>query len=177
MLEADSYKDVEIQCGDFSVRAHKIILSSRSPVLAKMLQSDMVEGRSSTVNIRDMCADTFRQFLSYLYTGRLDDALTNGAAISLYEAGDMYGVESLARRCAQFLVQNLTVVNACDVLAVADAHSDKDLKEIVIFFILENEIPKCHGSWRPFCKSHPVLANEVLNRYVELLTASEPRRE
>lgn len=171
----ESYPDVELHCEDHKVWAHKNVLCVRSPVLAKMLRSDMVEGRTGVVNIQNMDVDTFQRFLRYLYTGRLDNTLSFDAVMSLYEAGDMYGVESLSRRCSHFLIRNLMVANACDALAVADAHGDAEFVEAVTVFILEKKVPKCGDSWRAFCKSHPLLATDVLNRYFEISEGLEAK--
>lgn len=167
MLDTDSSPDVELHCDGDTTRAHKALLRVRSPVLAKMLQADMLEGRTSVVNIRDMDAHTFRLFLKHLHSGKLEqESLTFEAALRLYEAGDMYEVQNLSRWCAQFLIQNLTVDNACDALAVADAHSDSDLEGKVTAFVLENKIPLSDNLWSAFCEEHPKLAIKVYKKMV-----------
>lgn len=179
LLDSDLNPDVELHCEGQMARVHRALLCVRSPVLAKMLQADMVEGRSGIVHIRDMDKDTFQLFLNHLHTGKLEnEALTFEAALRLYEAGDLYEFRSLSRMCSQFLVQNLTVDTACEVLAVADAHSDSYLMEAATRYMLENKIPQAGDRWRAFCSSQPLLANEVMNRYIEKLTgSSEPPRK
>lgn len=165
--DSDSEPDVEFQCDGKSAKAHRLVVTARSPVLATMLQSQWVEGETGIIKIEDMDFDTLKLFLRYLYTGRLDGAMTFQLAVVLYEAADKYHVQGLARRCAQSLIEGLTVENSCEVLDVADRHSDAKFVEEVIVFMLEKKVPSTSGHWRAFCGSHPFLATVVLNRYVE----------
>lgn len=146
LLGAESDQDVALKCGDRTVGAHKIVLASRSKVFEGMLQSDMVEGRTGQVKVKDMDADVFQEFVKYLYTGTLPK-LTEDKAKGLYEAGDLYAVASLMRRCSIFLSDTLTVQNACERLVLADAHSDSEFKERVIAFILEMKVPLIDDHW------------------------------
>lgn len=131
LLDEGSNHDVEFIVGDQTIKAHKNILCSRSDVFASMLQSDMVEGKTGRVYIQDMDAIIFRQFLRCLYTGLLPE-LTIDIAFHFYEASDKYGVDSVKKQCADFLTDNLSPENACEILVLSDRHSD-EFQE------------KCHG--------------------------------
>lgn len=172
MLRDDSGHDVEFRCCGKTFKAQKSILSVRSEVLSTMLRSDMVEGKTGIVKIEDMNDSVFEQFLHYLYTGKLL-GLTVDSAISLYEAGDKYAVESLKKECACYLIDNLTPENACKILILADYHCDAEFKETVIQYILEEKIPFESDYWPDFCDAQPKLASAVLNRYCLLFGSKE----
>lgn len=165
LLEEDNHHDLQLRCGDKSISAHKSILSARSTVLAAMLRNDMQEGRSGVVDIADIDFPVLQQFVRYIYCGRLPE-LTVELASGLFKAGDKYDVKALVKRCVQFLVESLTVDNACEFLMLADDHSHEEFKEAVITYILDRKVPKEYGGWSRFCSSRPILGLEVLNRYV-----------
>lgn len=163
MLDQGSDLDVEFQCAGQSTRAHGAVVSARSEVIASMLASDMVEGSTRVVKITNMEPDVFQHFLGYIYTGMLSE-LTVDLALNLYESGDQYAVSGLVRRCSEYLLEHLSVQNACDVLVLADAHGNAELKEAVIDFMVVNKIPLESDRWKDFCSNHSVLAIEVLSR-------------
>lgn len=125
LLDEDVNHDVEFKCEDFTIKAHKNVLCCRSSVFASMFQTDMVEGHTGRVNIVDIDATIFQQFIKFLYTGTVPK-LTLSNALSFYIAADKYNVSILKKLCAEFLVDNLSPENACDILLVADRHSDLD---------------------------------------------------
>ena len=55
-----------------SLGAHRFILSARSPVFAAMFNSGMIESRTGRVEMKNVDVQLFRNFLKFLYTGRLD---------------------------------------------------------------------------------------------------------
>lgn len=166
LLDDGLNHDIEFTCGDQSIKAHKDILCSRSDVFASMLQSDMVEGKTGRVNIQDVDAPIFQQFLKCLYTGILPE-LTIDAAVQFYKTSDKYAVDTLRKQCADFLTDNLCRENACDVLVLADRHSDSDLKKNVMEYVFKEKIPIVGENWVDFCKENPVLAVEVLNSFCQ----------
>lgn len=165
LLEEDRHHDVVLKCEGRSIPSHRTILSARSTVFAAMLKNDMREGLSGVVDIADMDFPVFQHFLRYIYCGTLPE-LTVELAERLYKAGDKYAVTALMKRCSQFMVESLTVDNACEFLALADDHSDQNFKESVISYIVVMEVPKVYGSWTQFSSRRPLLSLEVLNRYV-----------
>lgn len=166
LLDEGPNHDVEFVVGDQTIKAHKIILCSRSNVFAAMLQSNMVEGETGRVDIQDMDATNFQQFLRYLYTGMLPQ-LTVDSAFQLYEASDKYGVDAMKQQCADFLTDNLSDENACDILLLSDQHSDTDFKNSVMEYMMKENIPYTGQKWKDFCKENPVLAVEVYSLFCE----------
>lgn len=166
LFDEGPYHDVEFICGDQTIKAHKNILCSRSSVFASMLQSDMVEGKTGQVNIQDIDSAIFRQFLKSLYTGILPK-LTVDSAFQFYEASDKYGTDVVKQQCANFLTDNLSAENACDILILSDRHSDIGFKKNVMEYIIKEKIPYVEPKWTSFCNENPILAVEVYKLFCE----------
>ena len=145
--------DVEFICGNETIGAHKSILCSRSSVFASMLRTDMKEGKSGQVKIEDIQSDIFRQFLKSLYTGILPE-LTVDTALGFYEAADKYAVDMLKNQCADFLMDNVSPDNACQILLIADRHSDSEFKKNIMKYIVKVESPITGEKWADFCKTN-----------------------
>lgn len=168
LLHDDGHYNVDITVGEQTFKAHRNILSARSNFFKVLLQSDMIESKTGVIHLHDMDALVFQEFLVYLYSGRLPEFTVDTAKL-FYETGDKYIVEELKKTCSQFLTENLSVENACEILSLADRHGDVDFKERVISFIIEKRIPVKDENWTDFCTHHPVMANEVLNRFCKIL--------
>lgn len=159
-LEAGLNYDAEIRCGYHSVKAHKIVLGARSDVFKAMLESDMLEGRTGLVEIEDMDASYIQDFVTYLHTGSMPE-MNYEKAVCLYEAGDKSNVRSLVLRCSEYLQDSVCPEIACQCLALADAHSDLELKNKITNYILDEKIYLQDKLWLPFCENYPRLANEL----------------
>lgn len=160
LLDSGPNYDAEIKCGDHSIKAHKNVLCARSDVFKAMLESDMQEGRTGILQIQDMDVNFLKDFVRYLYTGAMPE-LTFDEAKLLYEAGDKYAVKSLMLRCLEYLQDNLSPENAFQCFALADAHSDQELKDSVINFVLKEKVYLRDEYWSPFCESYPKVVIEV----------------
>ena len=166
LLDEGPNYDVEFTCGNQTFKAHKNILCCRSSVFASMLQSDMVEGKTGRINIKDIDDIIFRQFLRCLYTGILPE-LTVDSAFQFYEVFDKYGVDSMKKQCADFLTDNLSPENVCDVLVLSDRHGDADFKHNVIQYVIKENIPYIREKWTDFCQKNLALAVEVYKLFCE----------
>ncbi|KAF8771083.1 TD and POZ domain-containing protein 3 [Argiope bruennichi] len=63
--------DTKLQTATETFPAHKIILSSRSPVFKAMFTNNMKETNNNCVQIEDLDADTVRRLLLFLYSDNL----------------------------------------------------------------------------------------------------------
>lgn len=163
LLDGGMHPDLELRCEGQAIPAHKAILSARSEVFAAMLQSDMLERRTNSIEIVDMEFEVLREFLRYIYTSTLSEQSVE-TVLRLYEASDKYAVEGLRKRCADFLYENLSQENVYEILALADAHGDMQLKERIIYYIVDLDTPLSSEQWPRFSENYPRLANEVLYR-------------
>ena len=70
LLRGGDHSDVTlVVAGGREFKAHKNILSARSPVFAKMFKHGMSESISNRVIISEISAVTVEQLLAYIYTG------------------------------------------------------------------------------------------------------------
>ncbi|GBO15394.1 Protein maternal effect lethal 26 [Araneus ventricosus] len=130
--------DVKLKTNSKIFPAHKIILSTRSPVFKAMFTSNMKEKSSKIVDIEDMDDDTVHRMLFYIYTADVEDLQWEGA-LKLYVAADKYEILTLKMKCSAYIAANLNPNNACDALVLADLHQDVKLKSTVQKFILRND--------------------------------------
>ncbi|GBO11949.1 TD and POZ domain-containing protein 2 [Araneus ventricosus] len=124
------FHDVQLHIGTETVPAHRDILRARSPVFRRMFATDMKEKASDCISITDLNLDTLKRMLLFLYTDTTGE-LELQSAKELYFASEKYGISSLKRRCSISMKQNLQPSNVCEILALADAHQDKELKSAV----------------------------------------------
>ena len=68
-LLAAGHFDVTLVAGEKEFRAHKLILSGRSPVFAQMFEHDMKEKSTNTVEIDDIEPEILEEMITYIYTG------------------------------------------------------------------------------------------------------------
>lgn len=97
-MEAKNPPDVEFTIGSEKITANKGILSMHSSIFASMFESDMIEKRTSQVEIIDIEPKIFKLFLSYLYSGKLDCKITEDL-LRLAVVADKYSLESLVSLC------------------------------------------------------------------------------
>ena len=73
LLDSGKQSDVTLVVGGKNLRAHKLVLSTRSPVFAAMFDhSETSESMEGRVVIEHVQVDAFEMFLRYLYTGKVE---------------------------------------------------------------------------------------------------------
>ncbi|XP_055951357.1 TD and POZ domain-containing protein 1-like [Argiope bruennichi] len=162
LLSSGNFSDTTLQTPTETFPAHKLILSARSPVFRAMFTNNMKENIKECVRIEDLDADTVRRLLLFLYSDSLKD-LDLESAKKLYFAGDKYEVLSLRHKCAHFLEKNLCPSSCCDVLVLADRHSDSCLKKVVQEYISHHDKEVYQtDQWKQLEQTNPVLTFETL---------------
>lgn len=68
LLTTQTYADVILQIGNKSLKAHKALLTVRSPVFAAMFENEMKESKDNKVDITDISEETLQAFLRYSQT-------------------------------------------------------------------------------------------------------------
>ena len=68
LLDAGHF-DVTLVAGEKEFRAHKLILSGRSPVFTQMFEHEMKEKSTNTVEIDDIEPEILEEMITYIYTG------------------------------------------------------------------------------------------------------------
>lgn len=162
--------DFTIVAGGREMRAHRAILSARSPVFAAMLEHHTEEFKNSQVNFPDIEYEVMHELLTYIYSGRSPN-LSN-MALDLLAAADRFQLTGLKEMADQVLRSGLTVESACRYLVFADMHNAQDLKVDALRFIAQNSasIISTDG-WAELVKQDPALVTEV----VSAIAAADPR--
>lgn len=88
MLEGLDH-DLILKVGDKELRAHRDVLRARSQVLKSMLSCDMKEKHSGIIDIPDCDPLAMEQFLSYVYSGKVE-TLDQTNMLNLYYIADKY---------------------------------------------------------------------------------------
>ncbi|CAL1291861.1 unnamed protein product [Larinioides sclopetarius] len=152
------FTDVELKTKTKSFPAHKNVLCARSPVFKAMLTCNMKEKNIDCIHIDDMQNDTVHQLLLFLYSDNIE-ILHWKSASQLYYAADKYQIGKLKALCSSFLVKNLSISNASELLLLADTYNDVNFKKVVEDFILEHEKHVfCSNAWEKLIEKNHLLA-------------------
>ena len=154
--------DVTFKCGDEDIKAHTLILTSGSPVLAAMFQNNFIENRERIVLINDIEVKVFENLLRYIYVGEcalLENAKPDESKIAdLLVAADKYAIDSLTEECETHLSQTLSVENAAKYLVLAHLHNCPKLRQSALNFMGKNAKAVCsREDWLEMMKSYPEL--------------------
>ncbi|ODN02519.1 Speckle-type POZ protein-like B [Orchesella cincta] len=135
LFKEGNMTDIEISTAKTSFKAHKAILSARSPVFAAMLSTNMLEKEQNSVKILDFEDDVVRGMLEHIYTGQTD--LINVRPSELLQIADKYDLPFLKEDCEYKLAESLSLSmeNVAAVLVVAQSHNAPFLKDQTIEFI------------------------------------------
>ena len=174
MLESEQLSDITLKVDKQNFRAHKIILSARSPVFAAMFQHEMLEKVQNKVTIDDIDCKVFQELLRYIYTGKVPNF--KDTVFELLPAADMYQLDKLKIMCEVYLYNNLTNENIADVLVLADAHCSTKLKTKAVEFINTNskEVIVTEG-YKILPRSFPHLLDECYQALVMMkIDAKKP---
>ncbi|CAD6264527.1 unnamed protein product [Miscanthus lutarioriparius] len=136
MLHEDILTDITINAADGSVRAHRAILATRSPVFRSMFSHDLREKELSTVDISDMTLDACRAFLSYIYGDvRGEEFLAN--RLALLRAADKYDIDDLREACHESLLEDIDTGNVLERLQTAHLYRLPRLKGGCLRFLVD----------------------------------------
>jgi hypothetical protein len=69
MLTEGIHADITFEAQDGTVKAHRCLLATISPVFAAMFSNDMVEQISSVIKLPDISSEALRTFLNFVYSG------------------------------------------------------------------------------------------------------------
>ena len=134
-----------------------MLVSAGSPVLAAIFHHDCKESRNLVVEVEDISADVFQQ---YLYTGSAKKM--ENFASDLLVAADKYQIEPLKKKCASFLTEELTVDNATGILVLVHLHDCPELLQSALDCVVENPMDSVALlDWKNLVKNYPELCVQV----------------
>nr|XP_020160088.1 BTB/POZ and MATH domain-containing protein 1-like [Aegilops tauschii subsp. strangulata] len=134
LLASESGWDVMFLVEDSEIRAHGLVVATRSPALHEEVES--ATGMDH-VKIDAMRATVFKAILHFIYTDelpRVDDHVPAVGGDSTMMAGEMlaaacrFRLERMKRLCENLLAENITPKNALATLRIAGRHGCTELE-------------------------------------------------
>lgn len=166
LLESGQLSDVSLWAGEEEFKAHRAVLSARSPVFAAMLRHDTQEARTGRVDVRDIEPDVLREVLRFVYTDSTPHL--EKMADRLLVVADKYDLPKLKELCELELAKNLTVDNAAATAVVALSHSCDVLKQSVISFVKRHLVPVMGSEgWAAAVRNHAEVVVEMSRMVAE----------
>ncbi|KAH0549302.1 hypothetical protein KQX54_007877 [Cotesia glomerata] len=103
--------DITIKVEDIKFCSHQFLLSKTSPVFKELLLSD-INTEDNFLHIQNIDAEVMRELLSFLYYGRLKNAVKNrNLTLKVFKAASLYKLSKLENVCALLLTNDLTKDN------------------------------------------------------------------
>nr|XP_015907581.1 speckle-type POZ protein B-like [Parasteatoda tepidariorum] len=160
MFEKEYMTDTILVCDSITLKAHKCVLSSQSPVFEAIYANNNLTSKLDRVVIEDINPSIFRAMVSFMYSGRLKME-SEAMAYDLLHAAAKYQIEGLKEGCIEYLKSILSCANAIKILEIAHV-SDKQMKLHCLSYIKEQyEQIKLTENWRDLKLKNPTLALEV----------------
>ena len=157
--------DVILECEGQEIMGHSQVLSARSNVFAKTLQTDMKERREGRIHIERASMGDVKQLVDYMYSGKLD---TSHARLKeLLVLADRFEVLQLVQLCSSKLSESLDKNNALELGIFGDSYNSKNLVEMCAHYIAANmKESLSQEDWMEIKKS-PNLMFEIIKNVKE----------
>ncbi|GAV03848.1 hypothetical protein RvY_14222 [Ramazzottius varieornatus] len=168
LFQNRTHTDLNIMTGEDLkevTKAHKAILSSRSPVFEAMLTHDLNEKRLSKIEMDDVPTDVLKVFLEMLYTGSCEEEDLEEHAASLLVLGEKYQVKDIKEKALDILRERMSHSNVADLLTLSDVHNAPELKDDVMDFIISQwDKVRETEAWKELRNTHPALVEGLFDR-------------
>ncbi|KAL6643073.1 hypothetical protein ACP70R_021254 [Stipagrostis hirtigluma subsp. patula] len=176
LLATKEGADVTFQVAGEMFSAHRYVLAARSTVFRAELFGPMKEGTNAAEAIRvdDMEADVFRALLGFVYTDTFPDDKAmeqqEEAAMAqhLLVAADRYNLGRLKLICEDKLCKHIDTDSAATILALAEQHHCRGLKEACFRFLsfpLNLNGVMATDGYDHLTRSCPTVLEELMSRF------------
>ncbi|KAK4491293.1 hypothetical protein RD792_002029 [Penstemon davidsonii] len=172
LLKRKEESDVSFEVEGEEFYAHKLILSTRSPVFKAQFFGPLKEENTCGIKIEEMQAPVFKALLHFIYCDVIPDVGEELAVLEatmmtqhLLAAADRYGIDRLKSLCELRLCENLTIDTVASSLALAEQHGCFQLKSTCLEFIglpenLEGVMQT--DGFKKLKENYPVVIDELL---------------
>lgn len=162
LLKNGQFSDITFNVRGREFRAHKLILVSRSPAFAAILQHDFSTRLLDHLEIEDIHPEVFHQVLRFIYTDQVENMNGEGAK-ELLRASEKYSLPLLKFQCEKFLIANLSEENCLGTLELAILCSAVTLKNASFSFIRPRVTDLMHShSWAALKAARPDIIISIL---------------
>lgn len=115
---------------------HKEILVKNSSVFEAMFKCNTKESIESKICFKDSEPEVIKEFLRFIYFEKVENL--DQISVELLIFANKYHVNELKTICENYISDNLSVDNFCNLLLLALIHNSIKLIEKIIDFILKN---------------------------------------
>ncbi|KAJ8666451.1 hypothetical protein QAD02_008113 [Eretmocerus hayati] len=168
----ETFSDVTVSIGGKSIKAHKLILASKSKVFHTMLLTNMKERNEGLIKIDDLSYETMFVLIKWMYTGCTDLDSMRNLAEDLVVAADRYEICQLKADCEDYLISNLDAQNILEYLIFAERLNAHKLRKAgVVKLVAIGKQIKCTPRYHEFLRE---ISSEL---YLEIAQAEQMRGE
>ncbi|XP_022913715.1 influenza virus NS1A-binding protein homolog isoform X2 [Onthophagus taurus] len=131
--------DVILHIGTVEIHAHRAILASVSPYLFELFSTDHEKRIENIVTYKlngGFDKSAFQILVDYAYTGHLQVPTNQVKAV--YIASCHLKIDRVARKCAQYLINHLSVENCIEIRSLPGIAKNKEFIHQVDNFIANN---------------------------------------
>jgi hypothetical protein len=129
----DKLCDITLIVQGVEIKAHKLVLAANSHYFRSMFTGDMLESRSSVVELKDVEPEAISLLVQYSYTSRLEITSTN--VQSLMAAASIFNFPLILKATAGFLATHLHPSNCLGMRSFAMTYGgDTLVKEASEYF-------------------------------------------
>ncbi|XP_077357735.1 kelch-like protein 40a [Festucalex cinctus] len=109
LLENDKFVDCVLKVKDKEFPCHRLVLAASSPFFKAMFLSDLEEGKTRDIILKDVEPGTMGMILRYIYTSDID--LTEQNVQDIFMVANMYQIPSIFSVCVSYLQEKLVLGN------------------------------------------------------------------
>ena len=113
--------DIEFQCEDGTVPAHRQILSDKSDHFQALFTSGMSDAKLPFIKVQHHSRDTIDLMVKFLYIGTIGK-LSVESCLRLIEAAEEYNLKNLTLLASRCITKNMNETNVIDVYQTATAY-------------------------------------------------------
>ena len=165
ILDDLKFTDFVIDCEGQKFPCHKFMLAQRSKALEAMLHYDKELTRRGILVLKEGTVSGLREFFSLIYTGTwTDEARVTNVSETLVLC-DKYLMEEEAKKCCEYLGNNLTMDNMVPIMVLAYDLARQHLLEYTQRYIYINADAFAWESSQEWSELHETRPDVALNLY------------
>ena len=125
LRDEDKLCDVVLIVQGEKIKAHKLVLAANSSYFRSMFAGDMLESRSSIVELRDVDAAAMKSLVNFSYSSQLE--ITTDNVLSIIAASSIFDFPSILEASSKFLSAHLHPSNCIGMRALGVTYGSDSL--------------------------------------------------
>jgi RCC1 and BTB domain-containing protein len=124
--------DLKIKIKDQYIYVHKTVLKLFCNHFISMLSVNWTESESNEIEIKEYSYSVYYSFLKYIYTDSID--IKAEEVNEILDLANSYFEEELKQKCIHFIINGISVENACDMYSIAVKYESQELENYCLEF-------------------------------------------